>query len=63
MARRYRALGLDDEMPFGQYKGDQIWLIIETDPSYVRWLIEEADIDFELDNEAYIHLQKQTSPN
>ena len=55
----FRPLGLDDKMPFGKYKGDELWLVIETDTQYITWLIEEADMDFQLDNDAYEHYLKR----
>jgi hypothetical protein len=52
--RNYRALGLHDEMPFGQYEGKTIEELIDDEPGYVKWLLENLR-DFELapDAEAY----------
>lgn len=47
----------DDVLRFGQYKGDELWLVIETDPGYITWCIETIE-SFELDNEAYALYQK-----
>lgn len=47
---------LDTTLWFGKYQGCELWEILEKDPDYVRWLVEEADK--ELDNEAYEAFQK-----
>lgn len=54
--KRHRPLGLDDSMPFGKYRGDPLWLVIDTDPGYISWCIENTDL--ELDNEAYAAYKK-----
>lgn len=46
-------LSLHSVINFGQFKGRTIREIIEQDPRYVNWLIEEKKM-FLLDNEAYI---------
>jgi len=46
-------MGLDDKFRFGKYKGSELWLVIDTDTQYICWLIEDSDMDFYLDNEAY----------
>lgn len=57
MSSNYPPIGLDDRLRFGKYgpqngqPGKELWEVLETDPSYVTWLIENADV--ELDNEAY----------
>ena len=47
MVRRFSTkawlFGLQDLMPFGQYKGLQVESIIRADPAYVRWLCGESD--------------------
>jgi hypothetical protein len=55
----YPPRSLNWKIPFGQYKGSELWLVIETDPHYVEWLITEAEMKIELDNEAYEALQKE----
>lgn len=54
---KYPPWNLDKRFPFGKYKGDQLWLVIDTDPGYVDWCIDNID-GFELDNEAYERYQK-----
>jgi len=49
----YPPTGLDDELPFGKHEGTELWAVLETDLSYVQWLVEEADMDFHLDDEAW----------
>ena len=48
----YPPLTPDDAMPFGKHKGKELWQVIETDVQYARWLIEEADVDVQLNDEA-----------
>jgi len=50
---KYKPMGLDDKFRFGKYKGSELWLVIDTDTQYICWLIEDSDMDFYLDNEAY----------
>ena len=67
MPIKYPPWHLDKRFPFGQYgpngnmasdtKGDPLWLVIDTDPGYIDWCIENVD-GFELDNEAYERYQK-----
>lgn len=52
-------MGLDDQLRFGKYKGRQLWLVLKTDLQYIKWLIEEASMNFELDNEAYERYEKE----
>lgn len=55
----YPPTGLDDELPFGKHEGTKLWVVLESDPSYVRWLIEWADMDFRLDDEAWEKYQDE----
>jgi len=57
----YPPTGLDDEIPFGKHEGANLWVILESDPTYVRWLIEEADINFQLDDEAWEKYQEEVA--
>lgn len=59
MARKY-VIRLDDGVAFGKYKNTkkEWWWIIENDPSYVEWVLENID-GAELDNEAYEAYQKR----
>lgn len=50
---KYPPMTPDDEFRFGKHKGLPLWQVIEEDPSYITWLIEDADMAFELDNEAW----------
>ena len=38
---KYYQLG--EVMPFGKYKGVSIEVMIETDPKYVQWLLDNVD--------------------
>ena len=49
----YPPLTPDDRMPFGKYEGEPVWQVIQNDHEYITWLIEEADVDFQLSNRAY----------
>lgn len=33
-----------DTMPFGKYRGELIGTIMEDDPAYMRWAVENTDI-------------------
>jgi len=55
----YPPTGLDDKLPFGKHEGMKLWVILESDPTYVRWLIEDADMDFHLDDEAWEKYQDE----
>ncbi|MCS4162745.1 hypothetical protein GGP94_003193 [Salinibacter ruber] len=57
----YSPTSLDEPLPFGKHEGDQLWEILERDPQYIRWLIKEADIDFQLDDEAWQKYQDEIS--
>ena len=57
----YPPLTPDDAMPFGKHKGEELWHVIETDVQYVEWLIEEADVDVQLDDEAWEMYQEELS--
>lgn len=39
-------------MPFGQCEDIPLWKVIQKDPEYIKWLIEDANFDFHLDGEA-----------
>lgn len=45
---RYKPLRLDDNMPFGKYKGFTIREIIEMDSQYFNWLKNKTDVQFDL---------------
>lgn len=38
--RSYPVLDLDDELPFGKYKGRPLRDVIEDDPGWIQWAIE-----------------------
>ena len=52
-----KVLKLDDEMTFGKHKGKQVEDLVEDDPSYIRWLVENAGTEF--DNETLEALEKR----
>ena len=52
-----KVLKLDDEMPFGKHKGKQVEDLVEDEPSYIRWLVENANTEF--DNETLEALEKR----
>ena len=55
----YPPTGLDDEIALGKYEDTELWVVLESDPSYVQWLIEDADVDFHLDDEAWQKYQDE----
>jgi uncharacterized protein (DUF3820 family) len=36
-------LGITDPMPIGKYRGQLVGTIIEEDPSYIRWMINNTE--------------------
>lgn len=56
----HRVFGLADELPFGKHKGDTVEFVIDTDISYVTWLMESTDL--ELTQEAEIEYQARLDP-
>ena len=40
-------LGMDDKMPFGQYKDTEIEEILGDDPEYLKWVAEDTDTEFD----------------
>lgn len=54
-----KILRLEDEMPYGQYRGTLVEDMIRSDPRYVNWLASSSDI-FVLD-EASTALLKELS--
>ncbi len=55
--RSYPPIGLDAEMPFGKYKGEPLWWVIEADAAYVDWCLENVD-GFALNDEAWAKLKQ-----
>jgi len=47
----YPPMKLSDEFRFGKHKGSTVEMVIDEDPSYLKWAID-SDIVL-LDNEAY----------
>lgn len=39
----YKIISLDAAMPFGKYKGRVLKDILNFDPQYLKWAIEETD--------------------
>ena len=50
----YKPLDFEDEMPFGQYKGDLVAEVIDYDPGYMVWLLGEDKCSFTPDVEREI---------
>lgn len=45
----FRPLTLEDLMPFGKHKGEQVEDLIDDDPSYLAWLYENDKCEFDAD--------------
>lgn len=41
------SLGLDDLLPFGKYKGEQVEDVLMDDREYIVWLAENTQVDFD----------------
>jgi uncharacterized protein (DUF3820 family) len=48
---------MDDRLSFGKHNGREVWDLIEREPDYLFWCIENIK-GFELDNEAFEALNK-----
>lgn len=48
---RSKAYTLQDEMPFGQYKGENVELVIRANPRYAAWLVNTSET-FHFDQDA-----------
>lgn len=57
MSRQRYPMSLDDQFQFGKHEGAFLWAIIESNPGYVDWCLENIT-GFELDNDAYIYLDR-----
>lgn len=56
---RYKPMSLDDEFKFGkQHKGEPLWQVMQNDLDYVAFLVEDASMDFEMDNEAFAEYER-----
>ena len=53
--KKYSPLTLDTICPFPKYKGQLMQDVIEWDPRYVEWLME--NVGLELDNAAFAFFQ------
>lgn len=42
--KEYKPKTFFEVMPYGKRKGDLIGTVIEDDPSYVRWLVENTGL-------------------
>ena len=40
-------MNLESIFKFGKHKGQQVEDVVEDDPSYVRWLCENTETDFD----------------
>lgn len=54
-ARRWPVFQLDDEIPFGKHKGSDLRDVIEADPDWVIWALDNIG-DFAISAEAEIEL-------
>jgi uncharacterized protein (DUF3820 family) len=47
-------LGIYDPVPFGKYKGELVGTVIEDDPKYARWLMNDTDLEFDVESHRYL---------
>lgn len=40
-------LGLESNFPFGKHAGDQVEDVIEDDPEYIAWCVENDIVEFD----------------
>jgi hypothetical protein len=40
-------MNLEGTLKFGKYKGQQVEDVVEDDPGYIRWLVENTDTHFD----------------
>jgi hypothetical protein len=40
-------MGLDDIFKFGKHKGDQLEDVLDDDPDYIAWCVENGVVDFD----------------
>lgn len=45
--RRYKPLELEDPIPFGKHKCELVKHVVEDDPSYIEWMIDNTSVEFE----------------
>lgn len=50
----YKPLSLDDNMPYGKYKGQTLREIISKDKDYMEWIIEQHSLNVTDDVNEYI---------
>jgi len=49
-----REFSILDTMPFGKYKGELIRTVIEEDPDYIYWAINDTDFRLDATGEKYL---------
>ena len=54
--RLYPVIGVDDELTFGKHKGKLLGEVIEHDPAWIKWAIENI-ATFEVSDEALAALE------
>ncbi len=48
--------GVLDEMPWGKYEGELVGSLIEVDPEYIHWMVNNTD--FRLDEGSLDYLEE-----
>ena len=56
-----KTFALDDDLTFGKHKGKQVEDVVQDEPDYIRWLMENGAADF--DNEVIEKLEKREKGN
>jgi len=57
-----RMLGLDDELKFGKHRGATLLEVMDSDFSYVTWMMETLT-DFALTDDAELEYQSRLDPS
>ena len=50
-------LTIDDRVPFGKYEGREMAQVLENDAEYLKWILDNTDIEFCPDLEYDIELK------
>lgn len=60
--RNYHPKGLEDLIQFGKHKGLKVWQIIDKDPNYLCWCMDNIS-GFQLKEESHNYLIEKENQN